>query len=179
MNWRGFKHEEALLLPLRRLILAWQSWGGSDFRGANLNNADFRQANLRQARFNDTALIGCRWQQAKNLHLADFRRTLLESKAARLLLGQGDIGDCNFAHANLRGAVLAGLDLTGVNFHHTDLSQADLRACLLRDADLSEAMALTTDFSEAEFTGAILEKLERRQNHPLRRRSSPFCLSKT
>lgn len=60
LNWRGFKREEALLLPLRQLSLAWQCWGGSDFRGATLTHADFSQTNLRQARFNDTALIGCR-----------------------------------------------------------------------------------------------------------------------
>lgn len=89
--------------------------------------------------------------------MADFRRTLLEPKAARLLLSQGDVGDGNFAHANLRGAVLTGLDLSNANFHHADLSHANLRACLLRNADLSEAMALTADFREAEFSGAILE----------------------
>lgn len=157
LNWRCLKHEEPMLLALRRLSLAWRNWGGSDFRGATLTGADFSQADLRHARFSGTAMIGCRWRQATNLHLADTRNTLLERRAIRQLLSVGDLGDKRFAHANLRGAVLAGLDLHGADFYHADLSHADLSGCDLQNADFSEAMALATHFNGAEFTGAILE----------------------
>lgn len=157
LNWRCLKQEEPMLRELRHLNLAWQTWSGSDFRGATLAGTDFCQADLRYARFSGSPLVGCRWQQSKNLHLADTRNTLLEPHSVRRLLSNNDVGDKQFAYADLRGVVLAGIDLQGVNFHHADLSHADLNGCDLRDADLSKAMALGTNFSSTEFTGAILE----------------------
>ncbi|MDP3331888.1 MAG: pentapeptide repeat-containing protein [Methylococcaceae bacterium] len=157
LNRRCLKHEEAMLLPLRRLYLVFRHWGSTDFRGATLDNTDFTAAKLGQARFGGAELIRCHWQNAEDLHLADFRGTIMETRALRLLLSQGDVGAKDFSRCNLRGGRLSGLDLRGVNFYHADLSQADFSHSDLRDSNLSEATALASNFTDANFTGAILE----------------------
>lgn len=157
LKWRSLKYEESMLHALRHHFLFWQGWGGTDFRGAKLTTTNFSKADTHHAQFTDTLLIGCQWLKSQNLHLADTRGTLLELRAARLLLSRRDVGTKDFSYNNLRGAALAGFDLRSVNFHHADLSQADLRDCNLSDCDLSEAMALGSDFTHANFTGALIE----------------------
>ena len=157
INYRSFKYEHPLLLPLRQLSLKFASWGGTNFENAVLVETDFSGADLTHTRFTGSKLIRCTFHHAKNLHLANTLNTPLEPLAVRQLLLDGRTTVRDFAYLNLRGITFAGLDLRGCNFHHADLSEADMRGCNLSDCDFTEAMALGTLLDNAIFTGAILD----------------------
>ena len=157
LNYRSFQTEEALLLPLRRLSLKWQSWGSARFNGATLVECDFSGTNLKHANLSRCRLIRCNFHNSLNLHLANTLHTPLEPLAVRQLALTGKTEVKDFSRLDLRGVVFAGLDLQESDFYHADLSEADFRGCNLKDCNFTEAMALGTLFDQAEFTGAILD----------------------
>lgn len=77
----------------------------------------------------------------------------------------GPKADC--ANADLRFAVLAGLDLRGADFRGADLSRADLRSAnlvgadfsnaILAGANLSRAYLATSKFIGSDLTGAVFD----------------------
>ncbi len=129
--------EDSQFLSLRRLQLMLSSFGGTNFKGAQLHDANFSQADLKQARFAGADLSRTAFHGALNAHRAHAGQTLLREPSIRDLLvtGQG-------ANANLRLA-----NLTGANLSRADLSHADL----------TQAQCVGADFSGVIFTGACLE----------------------
>ena len=156
-QYRSFKTEEALLLPLRRLSLKWQCWGSAKFNLATLNECDFSETDLKHANLSGCRFIRCNFHNSLNLHLANTLNTPLEPLAIRQLVLERKTPLRDFAFFNLRGMVFTGLDLSGCNFYHADISEADFRGCDLKDCNFTEAMALGTLFDHAIFTGAILD----------------------
>jgi hypothetical protein len=143
---------------LRRWILAWQSWPGTDLRDAVLTGTDLRGADFRFARLlRPRDLTRARFRDARNLHLAQVTGTILADRRVRELLvtGQGDGADLD--HADLHGAWLAGASLRGARLADAELTGADLTGADLTGADLSRATLIGADLSGAVLTGALLD----------------------
>lgn len=157
LNRRAVKTEEAMLSPLRRTALAWQSWHGTRFSGAILSNTDFSEADLRYTRFTGAQFKHPVLTGAKNLHLARTVNTPLQSPIIRKMLADRTVDTRDFSFQHARGLFFKGIDLSECNFYHADLSEADFSDCNLTDANLSEAMVFGTLFDRAQLTGAIID----------------------
>jgi len=72
------------------------------------------------------------------------------------LLAHLDLRGKNFQGADAAGAVFAGSLLTGANLSHTDLRGADLRDACLRGATLTGAVLVGADFTGADITDATV-----------------------
>lgn len=76
------------------------------------------------------------------------------------------------ARANLAGADLMHVDLSGANlteadFYYTDLTRANLTGANLTEADLTEADLTVADLTEANLTGAKIELEHLNQLFPI------------
>nr|VFK55671.1 MAG: Uncharacterized protein YjbI, contains pentapeptide repeats [Candidatus Kentron sp. TC] len=154
--WR-IRGDDPLFAGLRQFGLWLGGLGGANFRNANLENARFPEANLGHARLAGASnLRRVDFRDARNLHLAYARDTLLEDPRARELLAGGDgegrsYAGLNFAGAYLFDASLRGADLTEANLSDADLAQADLR-----DATLAKTQLIGADLTRARLTGACI-----------------------
>jgi uncharacterized protein YjbI with pentapeptide repeats len=134
---RAIEKEEPILNYLRQWILYFNCLGGTKFEFATLKELDFSQADLKNARFKNSNFISCRFQQAKNHHLASTDGTPLKPRKVRDLVIDGIITDKNFSTLDLRGLDFSNLNLEGFDFSHANVSGANL--------------------SHTQMTGAILE----------------------
>ncbi len=153
---RAILSEEAQLSLLRRWRLTISCFGGTKFTG-DIKNADFSNANLQYVRFTNALLIGCIWKDATNLHLAQTRGSLLETRKVRELLTTGNSTEHDFSGMHLTGANFAGMDLRGFNFSNTNLCNADFSGSDLRDAILVATNVTGACFRHATLTGACIE----------------------
>ncbi|MBS0299767.1 MAG: pentapeptide repeat-containing protein [Proteobacteria bacterium] len=161
LSWYLNRHtllsEEPMLALLRRYVLAWRCWGGTQFSGAILAHTDFSEADLTAARFVAAHFRQPDFTGAKNLHLAWTDNSPLQHKSVRLLLTDKKLESRDFSHLHLRGLSFRGLNLSQCNFYHTDLSEADFSGCDLTNANFSEAMVYGASFNHAKMTGAIID----------------------
>jgi hypothetical protein len=98
---------------------------------------DMHGRNLRQQEFLKTDLAGV------DLHGADLRGAV-------------------FNGSNLRGADLRGVDLRDAVVFASRLEGADLRGALLRDAMLLQSRFGEASIADADFSGAVLDRSQRR-----------------
>ena len=87
-----------------------------------------------------------------NFSHADLKEALL----AGANLEGVDLSGADLRYANLRRANLKGADLSGARLNQANLPGADLRECNLRNADLSGANLLLADLTGADLTGAVM-----------------------
>ncbi len=153
---RAIRHEEPQLSLFRHWRLAMNTYGTTLFNG-EIRNADFSAANLRFARFAKAHLIGCTWKNAINLHLAQTRGTLLETKKIRTLMATGTSTDHDFSNMDLTGANFAGIDLRDFNFTNTNLNNANFSGCDLSNAILTAANVTGALFNNATLSGACIQ----------------------
>ena len=149
--------EDPQFAGLRRWVLAYAAWPGTDFRDAILTGADFSGARMTYARVGRPAdLTRVRFRGARDLRLAHVPGTILADRRVRELLVSGE-GAHDFDHADLHGAWLRGANLRGARLCDVELTGADLSGADLSDADLSRANLIGADLRGAILTGALLE----------------------
>ncbi len=154
--WRSNNGDEKFAL-VRSLGLAFGSFGGTSFKGADLTDANFAQANLKSANFSNsqkrtTTPVRTNWKNAKKLDKVRPGNSILSNFKVLQLLTTGQGVNQDFSNFNLRGANLDSAKLNGANLKNADLSEASL--C---QADLTEVQAVGTNFTQAYLTGACLE----------------------
>jgi uncharacterized protein YjbI with pentapeptide repeats len=159
--WRVLKEDEKFTI-LRAIGLAFGSWGGTSFCGADLRSAVFVRATLKGTSFNasksqHTRLNLVDWTKAENLNCARVGGSILTDRAVRELLVTRRGCNKNYSNANLSGANLTGIDLTQANLTRTDLSKALLDGTKLKEAILREANVLGAKFKGVHLTGACIE----------------------
>jgi len=85
---------------------------------------------------------------------------------------KSDLAGVDFHGADLRGAVINGSNLQGADLRDVDLQdavvfasrldQADLRGALLRNAMLMQSRFADARIANADFSGAVLDRAQRR-----------------
>lgn len=121
-----YKENEQFFL-LRKLGLSYISFGGTNFKDANLNQANFNGACLGSTYFNGNEnMVGTIWKDTRKTEMACFFDTILENTKVRNLLVSLDGKEQIFNSLNLKGVYLRVADLRGSDFRDTDLRNADL-----------------------------------------------------
>jgi uncharacterized protein YjbI with pentapeptide repeats len=173
---------------LSGFFLANKDFRGADFHRANLTRADLRNADLR--RING---VGSQFDGAK-LHRANLRRGYFDAPQPRpasfrrAVLFQADLRGALLSGIDFTDSVLAGADLRNALlssglFRRADLGGANLAGALLenadlREADLSAARLCRADLKGARFEGARFDATTRwpagfdPKEHGLRKTSS-------
>lgn len=154
---RASEREEEVLNLIYRLSRYFSVVLCTRFSRAILHDVDFSETDLQGANFRYSQLLGCRFQKAKNHHLALTYGTPLAPRKVRELVVNGVVTETDFHGLNLQGLVFSGLDLRGFNFANANVSFANFSGCDLREANLSEVTALGTRFNEAKMTGACIQ----------------------
>lgn len=149
--------EDAPWVFLRRFDFFSNALFCTRFCDTQLQRTDFTEANLNRADFRGARFLDCRFEGAKNHHLAMTEGTPLEIRKVRELVVNSVVTETDFHGLNLQGLDFSGLDLRGFNFANSNLSFANFSGCDLREANLSEVTALGTRFNEAELTGACIQ----------------------
>lgn len=146
----------------RIIGLAFASFGGTTFSGADLTGTTFSRTYLNNTNFANsrqrpTTLTQVRWHHAQKLDRARLGSSSLQDHRVRLLLTTLNGIDQDLSNADLRGANLANAQLHRANLQGTNLNGAILRGTELQGANLTEASCLNTDFTGADLTGACVE----------------------
>jgi uncharacterized protein YjbI with pentapeptide repeats len=160
LNHRAVNREETQLALLRYLQLFTVKWRATRFPN-QIRDADFTGANLRYARFVNVSLLNCIWKDARNLHLASTRGSLLATPQVRQLV-TGHKNDSaqpctDFSGLNLSGINVSGMALLGYNFSHANLANANFSACDLSNAQFTVANVTGANFCGATLTDAIID----------------------
>lgn len=120
---------------------------GRDMRYAKLDRTDLQGADLTGARLDGASLVGANLQNAW-LNCAEIDRLLLSNDrlAAKCPSARG----ADFSKAQLSGAHMAGIDLTGAKLDESRLDGADLANAILSGASFSSA-----HLEKADLTGGV------------------------
>lgn len=162
MAWHVLKCDPKFDILLK-FGVAFASFGGTSFRGANLNECDFTEASLKGSDFrnsrNQTTIFTLSiWKHAKNLDRSRLGRSILSNLEVRNLLVTGKPNERkSYEGLNLRGANLGGVYLEKINFKRAILSEANFNHANLEWANLTEVQAIGTDFTYSQLTGACIE----------------------
>jgi len=143
--------EKHLFPQILSTAVAFVTFWGTNFRGADLTEANFSHAILKCSDFRQSILKRTYWRDAKGLEFARLGNTYLANPKIRQLVVSCDGQGQNFD----------GLDLTGVNLQDAELQDASfvgasLNQSNLRGANLSRAFLKQTQLDGADLTGATL-----------------------
>jgi uncharacterized protein YjbI with pentapeptide repeats len=162
VNWKSECGRDSRFSSIRLIGLAFASFGGTKFNGADLSESSFSHAILRGADFtnslyNPTNLHGVRWYQAEHIERAIFDLGSMQDHRVRILLTtlngvEQDLSDMDLQGVNLAGAKLHRANLKGTKLNGTTLAGAELHG-----ANLTNTQCINTDFTDAHLTGACLE----------------------
>ena len=124
---------------------------GTQFRGANLNQASFRHAFLSNTDFREAMIAGTDWLQAEGLALARLGQSYLqEPKVRDLVLTRQGSGQ------NFDGLDLSGINLTKANLKKSSFVRANLNQATLAKAQLTNARLIQTQLDGTDLSGAYL-----------------------
>lgn len=141
---------------VHNIAIAFSTWGGTSFRGANLTDANFSSSKLKSTDFRNAILTRVRWYGTKMLDLVRPGDTYLKNTQVRQWLIENGKNK-NFDRQDLRGINLQGADLTDASFIGADLSEANLQDTNLFRAKLVQTQLDNTDLTGTTLTGAFIE----------------------
>lgn len=142
---------------LKRIAVAWSSFGNTCFYKADLTGADFTGASLKGADFRETILDHVNWRGAIGLQWARWGENPLSDNRVVELLTQKLDGKTNYCGVNLSFMDLTGANLSSLNLAGADLTGANLRGANLEGTILRNVRAVGTDFTGIQLTGACIE----------------------
>lgn len=146
--------EDKKYITIRQLGIAIATFGGTNFRNANLTDASFSYATLACSDFRNAIALKTNWRTAKNLEWTRLVNTILIDPNVRDLLVTGDGKKNSYIGANMKGANLIGVNLSDANLKAADLSQSLLQYACLEGANLTQVQAIGTNFANAKLTDA-------------------------
>jgi uncharacterized protein YjbI with pentapeptide repeats len=152
IGWRTLKEDEQFAV-FRKFGLSFSSWGGTNFRSANLQGTDFSAAFLKGTCFDkETDLTNVCWKNALKAQFAQFSGTIMENRLVRELLVNHKSTDNTFTGLNFKGAYLRGADLRSKDFRYTDLRSADIR-----EADITGIRLYGASREEWKIEGVVCD----------------------
>jgi len=137
---------------------------------ADLNGSKLCQAIVRHADLSHAKLDNCDLRKADltgaNLTNATLRNAILEDTILKdVIAHHADFSDAklcgaklpsDLSTANLNGCDFTNVNLHGINFSSTSLSNSRLRGCSITDSDMSNAILDGCDFTDAVLTDVNL-----------------------
>lgn len=161
--------EDEQFARLRTFAIAFNSFGGTNFKGADLTEADFSGTMLKNARFTKVTIIHTCWLNAQGLKFTHVAGTILENRMVRELLVTGQGKNTDFSKSDLTNANLQGADL-----RNADLTEAILIGATLEGANLSGACLQAWNIdSTTQLEGAYADYVYLKANQQERRPSDP------
>ena len=149
--------EESRATVTKSMAIAFLASKGTNFCGANLQEADFTGAQLKATDLRAKDLTRTRFYLVSGIERARWEKTILDEVAMRNLLvtGQGEnkayIG-YNFGGLNLYGVNFKNANLTRANFSEANLAYANLEG-----ANLAHSNVMRANLQGATLTGACIE----------------------
>mgnify|MGYP006145368553 FL=1 len=149
--------EESRGTITKSVAIAFLARKGTNFFGANLQEADFTGAQLKATDLRAKDLTRTRFYLVSGIDRARWEKTILAEVAIRNLLvtGQGEnkayIG-YNFGGLNLYGVNFKNANLTRANFSEANLAYANLEG-----ANLAHSNVMRANLQGATLTGACIE----------------------
>ncbi len=149
--------EESRGTITKSVAIAFLASKGTNFFGANLQEADFTGAQLKATDLRAKDLTRTRFYLVSGIERARWEKTILDEVAMRNLLvtGQGEnkayIG-YNFGGLNLYGVNFKNANLTRANFSEANLAYANLEG-----ANLAHSNVMRANLQGATLTGACIE----------------------
>jgi uncharacterized protein YjbI with pentapeptide repeats len=149
--------EESRGTITKSVAIAFLASKGTNFFGANLQEADFTGAQLKATDLRAKDLTRTRFYLVSGIDRARWEKTILVEVAIRNLLvtGQGEnkayIG-YNFGGLNLYGVNFKNANLTRANFSEANLAYANLEG-----ANLAHSNVMRANLQGATLTGACIE----------------------
>ncbi len=149
--------EESRGTITKSVAIAFLASKGTNFFGANLQEADFTGAQLKATDLRAKDLTRTRFYLVSGIDRARWEKTILAEVAIRNLLvtGQGEnkayIG-YNFGGLNLYGVNFKNANLTRANFSEANLAYANLEG-----ANLAHSNVMRANLQGATLTGACIE----------------------
>ncbi|OBK99156.1 pentapeptide repeat-containing protein [Mycobacterium sp. 1165178.9] len=144
-----------------------QEFEGHDFTDDDLSGVqtervvftecDFSGANLAESGHRGSAFRNCTFRRTSLWHSAFSQCTMLGSVFVQCRLRPITFDEVDFTLAVLAGIDLRGVDLSGCRLRETSLVETDLRKAVLRGADLRGARTAGTRLDDADLRGSTVD----------------------
>lgn len=157
IGWQALRQPEHFLMT-RRLTLSLLSFGGTNFRGADLTDAKFHHAIVKNANFKDAVLTRTLWFKSSKIETSRVdEKHYLENPSVQSLVVSHQGVKKEFDNLNLQGINLQNANLCQASFIGANLNFANLRNANLTGAKLKQSQLDYADLSGAVLTGAYIE----------------------
>jgi uncharacterized protein YjbI with pentapeptide repeats len=149
--------EESRATVTKSMAIAFLASKGTNFFGANLQEADFTGAQLKATDLRAKDLTRTRFYLVSGIERARWEKTILEEVAMRNLLVTGQGENKAYIGYNFRGLNLSGVNLKNANLTRANFSEANLAYANLEGANLAHSNVMRANLQGATLTGACIE----------------------
>ncbi len=149
--------EESRETITKSMAIAFLASKGTNFFGANLQEADFTGAQLKATDLRAKDLTRTRFYLVSGIERARWEKTILADTATRNLLVTGQGENKTYIGYNFRGLNLSGVNFKNANLTRANLSEANLAYANLEGANLAHSNVMRANLQGATLTGACIE----------------------
>jgi uncharacterized protein YjbI with pentapeptide repeats len=149
--------EESRGTITKSVAIAFLASKGTNFFGANLQEADFTGAQLKATDLRAKDLTRTRFYLVSGIDRARWEKTILVEVAIRNLLVTGQGENKAYIGYNFRGLNLSGVNFKNANLTRANFSEANLAYANLEGANLAHSNVMRANLQGATLTGACIE----------------------
>ena len=149
--------EESRGTITKSVAIAFLASKGTNFFGANLQEADFTGAQLKATDLRAKDLTRTRFYLVSGIDRARWEKTILVEVAIRNLLVTGQGENKAYIGHNFRGLNLYGFNFKNANLTRANFSEANLAYANLEGANLAHSNVMRANLQGATLTGACIE----------------------
>jgi uncharacterized protein YjbI with pentapeptide repeats len=149
--------EESRETITKSMAIAFLASKGTNFCGANLQEADFTGAQLKATDLRAKDLTRTRFYLVSGIERARWEKTILDEVAIRNLLVTGQGENKAYIGYNFRGLNLYGFNFKNANLTRANFSEANLAYANLEGANLAHSNVMRANLQGATLTGACIE----------------------
>jgi uncharacterized protein YjbI with pentapeptide repeats len=149
--------EESRETMTKSMAIAFLASKGTNFCGANLQEADFTGAQLKATDLRAKDLTRTRFYLVSGIERARWEKTILDEVAMRNLLVTGQGENKAYIGYNFRGLNLYGFNFKNANLTRANFSEANLAYANLEGANLAHSNVMRANLQGATLTGACIE----------------------
>ena len=149
--------EESRETITKFMAIAFLASKGTNFCGANLQEADFTGAQLKATDLRAKDLTRTRFYLVSGIERARWEKTILDEVAMRNLLVTGQGENKAYIGYNFRGLNLYGFNFKNANLTRANFSEANLAYANLEGANLAHSNVMRANLQGATLTGACIE----------------------